>query len=261
MGLFLHEMKRDRLSLLIWTLAISFMLVVSIVIYPEMATQVDEINHMFSDMGAFTEAFGMDSINFGEFMGYFAVECGNVLGLGGAFYAAISGITKLSGEEKNRTVEFLLSHPISRRRVVFTKLVSLAANLVILNAAVAACVTGGVLMIGESADAGKMALIFFSYFLMQVEIALITFAISAFISRGGIGIGIGIAFFMYFMSLVTNLIDSLEFLRYLTPFGFTDAARIIESNSLEWKYVASGAVFTCVSTALAFVKYERKDIA
>jgi ABC-2 type transport system permease protein len=53
-------------------------------------------------------SFGMDKLNFGEFMGYFGIECGNVLGLGGALFAALAGISALAKEEKDRTAEFLL---------------------------------------------------------------------------------------------------------------------------------------------------------
>ena len=96
MTLFFHELKRGRLSLAIWSVAIAFMLGVCVIIYPEMSSQMGDISEMFADMGSFSAAFGMDQINFGEFMGYFGIECGNVLGLGGAFFAAILGISALA---------------------------------------------------------------------------------------------------------------------------------------------------------------------
>ena len=81
MTVYKHELKRAKISLLIWTAAISFMLGVCILIYPEMKTQMSDISAMFADMGSFSAAFGMDRINFGSFIGFFGVECGNVLGL------------------------------------------------------------------------------------------------------------------------------------------------------------------------------------
>ena len=86
MTIFFHELKRGKISLLIWSLAIAFMLGVCVLIYPEMKTQMGDISAMFADMGSFSAAFGMDKINFGSFIGFFGVECGNVLGLGGAFF-------------------------------------------------------------------------------------------------------------------------------------------------------------------------------
>ena len=102
MTVFFHELKRGRISLLIWSAAIAFMLAICVIIYPEMKSQMGDISAMFADMGSFSEAFGMDKINFGSFTGFFGVECGNVLGLGGAFFAAIIGISALSKEEKEQ---------------------------------------------------------------------------------------------------------------------------------------------------------------
>ena len=64
----------------------------------------------------------MDRLNFGTLIGFYAIECGNVLGLGGAFYAALCAAAILSKEEKERTAEFLLTHPVSRIRIITEKL-------------------------------------------------------------------------------------------------------------------------------------------
>ena len=106
-----HELWQGKNTLLIWTAILAVMLGVCILIYPEMAVQMEDITDMFANMGSFSAAFGMDRISFGEFMGFFSVECGNVLGLGGAFLSALLGISALAKEEKEQTAEFLLTHP------------------------------------------------------------------------------------------------------------------------------------------------------
>ena len=73
---------------------------------------MEGINEVFASMGAFTAAFGMDRLNFGTLVGFYAIECGNVLGLGGAFYASLCAVSMLSKEEKEKTAEFLFTHPI-----------------------------------------------------------------------------------------------------------------------------------------------------
>ena len=166
MTIFLHEFKRNRLSIIIWSLALSFMLGVCVLIYPEMASQMEEMSDMFADMGNFTAAFGMDQLNFGEFMGYFGIECGNTLGLGGAFFAAITGIAILSKEEKYGTADFLLSHPISRKRIITEKLGSVIAQIIILNVTVVAVTFATVLMIGEQPDVKTMFLLFSSLLIL-----------------------------------------------------------------------------------------------
>ncbi len=261
MTLFLHELKRSRVSLIVWTVVLSFMLGVCIIIYPEMSSQMGEVSEIFSNMGEFSSAFGMDELNFGEFMGYFGVECGNTLGIGGAIFAALAGISALAKEEKDRTAEFLLTHPISRAQVVFAKLLSVFCQILIMNAVIVAVTSLGALLIGEEPDMKVFFLLLLSYFLMQTEIAAITFCISAFIKNGGLGIGLGVAMAFYFTNIVSNLMDELEFLKYITPFGYTDSAFIIKESTLEFKYLAVGGVFAIISVLIAFWKYQRKDIA
>lgn len=256
-----HEMRQGRNSLIIWTAVTAFMLGVCILIYPEMSKQMDGISKAFANMGGFSAAFGMDKINFGEFIGFFGVECGNVLGLGGAFFAALTGISALSKEEREHTAEFLLTHPVSRQSVVVQKLISVVVQIVILNAAVV-CVTAlSTMMIGEEPEVKPLALMFAAYFAMQLETAAICFGISAFIGRGGLGLGLGLAAAFYFLNIVANLTESAEFLKYITPFGYTDSADIIGSGSVEIRYLAVGIVFMITGIGAAFWKYRRKDIS
>lgn len=261
MTVFKHELRQGRSALIIWTAAISFMLGVCIVIYPEMSTQMGDISAMFADMGSFSQAFGMDRINFGEFLGFFGVECGNVLGLGGAFFAALLGISALAKEEKEHTAEFLLTHPVSRTRVITEKLCAVIAQIVILNLAVIAVTALSVLIIGEEADIKTLAMLFSAFFLMQLEVAAVTFGISAFLRRGSLGIGLGLAAVFYFMNIVANLIDETKFLKYITPFGYTESADIIADGALNGGYLAVGMALAAIGVILAFWKYGRKDIS
>lgn len=261
MTVFKHELRQGRSALIIWTAAISFMLGVCIVIYPEMSTQMGDISAMFADMGSFSQAFGMDRINFGEFLGFFGVECGNVLGLGGAFFAALLGISALAKEEKEHTAEFLLTHPVSRTRIIAEKLCAVIAQIVILNLAVIAVTALSVLIIGEEADIKTLAMLFSAFFLMQLEVAAVTFGISAFLRRGNLGIGLGLAAVFYFMNIVANLIDETKFLKYITPFGYTESADIIADGALNGGYLAVGMALAAIGVILAFWKYGRKDIS
>ena len=261
MTVFKHELRQGRSTLIIWTAAISFMLGICVVIYPEMSAQMEDVSAMFADMGSFSQAFGMDRINFGEFLGFFGVECGNVLGLGGAFFAALLGISALAKEEKEHTAEFLLTHPVSRTRVITEKLSAVIAQIVILNLVVIAVTALSVLIIGEEADIKTLAMLFSAFFLMQLEVAAVTFGISAFLRRGSLGIGLGLAAVFYFMNIVANLIDETKFLKYITPFGYTESADIIADGALNGGYLAVGMALAAIGVILAFWKYGRKDIS
>jgi ABC-2 type transport system permease protein len=260
MTLYIHELKRGKPALIIWTAVLSFMLGLCILIYPEMAAQIDEVSAIFSDMGSFSAAFGMDQLSFGEFGGYFGIECGNTLGIGGGLFAALLGISALAQEEGERTAEFLLCHPVSRMYVFRQKLAAVVTRILIHNLLVAVLSLGAMAVIGESLGAKTLLLLFGSYTLMELEIACLTFALSAYLRKNSLAIGLALAMGLYFGNLLSNLVEELKFLKYLTPYAYTDPAYILNEGSLPWKYLLTGAVLSIIALTPAAIHYRRKDI-
>lgn len=260
MTLVKHELRQGRNSFIIWTVSIAFLMIVCIFLFPEMKDEMNDVSDMFASMGSFSAAFGMDRINFGTLMGFYSVECGNILGLGGAFFAAFTAISILAKEEKERTAEFLLTHPVGRVRVITEKLAAVLIQIVLMNAVIWGLSVTSIAMIGEEIPWKELSLLHLAYFLMQIELAGICFGGSAFLRRGSIGIGLGIAAMMYFLNIIANISESAEFLRYITPFAYTEGADIVANCSLDQTRVLPGMAYAVVGIAAAYWKYRRKDI-
>ncbi len=255
------ELLRGRTSLIIWSLAVAFVLGLCIVIYPQMSSEMGDISSAFASMGDFSAAFGMDRINYAEFNGYFGIECGNILGLGGAFFAALLGVATLAKEQKEHTAEFLLTHPIKRSYVCGMKLLAVMIQVVILNLVSLIVCALCTIAIGEDFFTKSIMLMLLSYLIMHIEIAALTFGISAFIKRGSLGIGIGLAAGFYFMNIISNLIDETKFLKYLTPFGYTESADIITNGQISMEYLACGIAFGVAAVSAAFARFTKKDLS
>ncbi|MCQ2432021.1 MAG: ABC transporter permease [Clostridia bacterium] len=255
-----HELKQGRTNFLVWTFSIAFMLTVCVFLYPEMEGQLEGVNDIFSSMGSFTAAFGMDRLNFGTLIGYYAVECGNVVGLGGAFYAALVAVRILAKEEKDKTAEFLLSHPISRARIVTEKLLSVFIEITAMNLILLVLSAASMFIIGEDIPTKEVLLLHLAYYLLQLELMGICFGISAFLRRGSLGIGLGIAAVMYMINLISNITEKTAFLKYITPFGYCDGADIVTNGSLDVPMLSIGMAIGIVGIVCAYVRYTRKDI-
>jgi hypothetical protein len=163
-------------------------------------------------------------------------------------------------EEKERTAEFLMTHPVSRNRVITEKLVSVFAIILVLNIIVFICSAGSILAIKEEADWTPILLLHIAYLLMQFEIAGICFGISAFLRKSGLGIGIGIACLMYFLNIIANISEDAKFLKYITPFGYTEGSDIINDVTLKTEYVIPGMIIMVIGIISAYIKYTKKDI-
>lgn len=260
MTLVRHELRQGRTALLIWTAAVSLLLAVCLFLFPEMKGQMDGVSDVFAAMGSFTEAFGMDRLNFGTLIGFYAVECGNVLGLGGAFFAALCAVGSLSKEEKGKTAEFLLTHPVSRARVLTEKLLAVLLQITVMNAVVYAVSVSAIAAVGEAVPWKELNLLHLAYYLMQLELASVCFGVSAFLRGGGAGVGLGLAVMMYFLNLIANITDEAAFLKYFTPFGYCEGANIVSDGRLNGTLIAVGAIVALGGVSAAYLKYTKKDI-
>ena len=260
MTLIRHELKRAWKSTTIWTCAIGTFIVICLFMYPEMKSQTDSISSLFSSMGAFSSAFGLDILDYGSLKGFYGIECGSILGLGGALFAALAGITALAGEEKEGTAEFLLTHPLSRNEIVTKKLIAVMIQIVALNVVVYLMAVGSMAAVGEAVLWKEVSLLHLAFFLLQVEIACICFGISACLWRGGIGIGLGLAIALYFINILANLTKDADVLKYLTPFGYADGSDVITHCAINGTRLLIGMGFAACGLILAYVRYNRKDI-
>ena len=260
MTLVKHELRQGKTSFLIWTASVGFLLAICIFLFPEMKEQMDGVNDIFASMGSFTEAFGMDRLHFGTLIGFYAVECGNILGLGGAFYASLCAVGILSKEEKDKTAEFLLTHPVSRKRVLTEKLIAVLIQITAMNIIIYALAVGSIAAVGEAIPWREISLLHLAYYLLQLELAGICFGISAFLHKGSIGVGLGMAVMMYFLNLIANIADAAAFLKYITPFGYCETADIVSNGRLDSTLVMIGAVMGICGIMIAYLKYTKKDI-
>ena len=255
-----HELRQGRTAFALWTGSIAFLLAVCLFLFPEMKGQMAAAGRLFAAMGRFAAAFGMDRLNIGTLTGYYALECGSILGLGGAFFASLTGVSALAKEERDHTAEFLLTHPLSRARVVSEKLAAVLVQIAAMDIILLALALLSVRLIGEAIPWKEMLLLHGAYCLLHAELAGVCFGLSAFLCRGGAGLGMGLAAGMYFLELIANMSDKAAFLRCVTPFAYCEAADILAAGKLDAGPAAVGALLTCAGVAAAYGRYCKKDI-
>lgn len=260
MTIFKKELRSGLVSLLVWTLVIGGLMAVCVGLYPSMEGSMGDMSALFADMGDFSAAFGLDKLPFGTIMGFYGTECGNILGLGGAFFAALTAMGLLAGEEGGHTAEFLLTHPVSRTRVAGEKLAALAAMILALNLICFACGAGGILAIGEEAEWGELLRYHGAVLLMHLEVGGLCFGLSSLLRWSSFGLALGLAVLLYFLGLLINLDAGLEPLRFVTPYYYADAARVFSGESLTAPLLA-GCAWGLLGAGAGLRRYARKDIS
>lgn len=261
MRLFIHEWKQNTKGLMIWAFSVAFMIFICMMLFPQMKTQADSVSEMFAQMGGFTSAFGMDQVSMGDVKGFFAIECGNILALGGAMFSALLGIGMLAKEEGLHTAEFLLTHPISRRKILVEKLAAMYTLLVAFYLINFVVTVVSFACVGEKIPWQELAMVYAANLILAVQISSVCYAISAFLKGSMAGAGIGIAIVLYFLNLYGNIDRDVKWARYVTPFSYADATNIIAEKALDAKLIGIGVVIIACSIFAACFQYFKKDIA
>lgn len=260
MTVFRKELRSGALSFLVWSAVVGGLMAVCVGLYPSFSDSMGDVSNLFAGMGDFSAAFGLDKLQFGTILGFYGTECGNILGLGGAFYAAVTAMGLLAGEEGGHTAEFLLTHPVSRLRIAAEKLAALAVLVIGLNLICFACGAGGILAIGEEVEWEDLLRYHGALLLMQLEIGGLCFGLSSLLRRGGLGLGMGLAALLYFAGLLLNLDQGLDWLRFVTPYYYADAARLFAGET-QTAPVLAGCALGALGAGFGLWRYTRKDIA
>lgn len=259
MTIFKKELRAGAVSFLVWTAVIGGFMAVCVGLYPSMEGGMGDMSVLFASMGDFSAAFGLDKLEFGTILGFYGTECGNVLGLGGAFFAALTAMGLLAGEEGGHTAEFLLTHPVSRVRIAGEKLAALAVMILALNLVCLACGAGSILAIGKEAAWGDLLRYHGALLLMQLEVGGLCFGLSSLLRRSSFGLAMGLAAGLYFLGLLINLDEDMAFLRFVTPYYYADAARVFAGESLTASILA-GCAWGLLGAAFGLRRYAGKDL-
>lgn len=259
--MYLYEMKKGIKSLLIWSLAVGLMGLFCILLFSGMEEQMADMAGSFSDLGAFSDAFGMSTLSIATLEGFFATEVGTIHALGSCMFAASLGITLLSKEEDGHTAEFTFTLPLSRSKVLTAKLCAMICHLVLFTLLCGGLYWCGILAVGEEMDFNKFVVYMASQFFMNLEVAGICFLFSALNRKNKMGLGIGLALTLYVYDLMARVVPDLKDTQFLTPFAFSNASEIF-SNTLEpERALAFGSLLLVGSLMAAYAIYLKRDLA
>lgn len=256
-----YEIRRNKNTTLIFTLICTGMLFFVMAVYPLFKDMLGDMTDMMAELGAFSEMFSMDKLDYGSAQDYYATEGGAMLSLCGSILAALLGGSMLGREEGERTGEWLLTHPVGRGKVFAGKLLAVATLLFGMNLVCAVGTGLSFPMIGESLNVKSFVLFFVSQFVMHMEIACISMLISSFMRRSAGFIGLGVALVMYFLYLIASALEELEAITYITPFAYCDPAKIFSDGCIDMVRMCIGIAAATLFGLTAFIRWCRKDIA
>jgi ABC-2 type transport system permease protein len=262
MNIFVRELKANLKSLLIWGVIVILFVTIGASKFsayyenPEMLAILDELPP------AVLAAFNFQALNLTTVSGFFGVMF-TYFALILSIAAAMWGSDIISKEERDKTIEFSLTLPVTRGRLVTAK--SLAA---LVNCIGLLLITWGASLISaaryqpDSNFYEFLALCMLAIFLMQ----LVFLAIGVFLGcamkqyRRVSSLAVSLLLGTYFLSIISALNKDLDFLKYFSPFKYFDAVVMLNESRLDGTFVGLSLAIVLASMAGAYVTYARRDL-
>ena len=260
-AIFKQELKLNLKSLLIWALTVGGLGFICVMMYKSMEGDVMEMADSFSNMGAFSEAFGMSTLSIATLAGFFATEVGTVHGLGSAMFAAFLASCMLSKEEDGHTGEFLYSLPVSRWKVVTSKCLAVIVNLILFTVICGVFYVMGFVCLGEDVLWEELIRFLFSMLFMNVEVAVLALLVSAVSQRNRMGVGLGIALVLYVSDITGRVVPDMKDYLFVEPFSFTNASEIFAGIDAPEYSIPIAAAVTIAALAATYAVYLKRDLA
>ena len=255
------ELKLNLKSFLIWSLSVGLLGLGCILLYQSMQGEMKDMADAFSNMGAFSDAFGMSTLSIATLKGYFATEVGAVHGLGGGMFAAILAISMLSKEEEGHSGEFLFSLPVSRTKVIAAKGLCVAIYLVLFTLVCGILYASGFAGLGEELPTAQLVTFMVRQMLMNFEVAGICFAISSLSWKNRMGMGIALGMLFYFYDVIGRVVPDLKDYLFVGPYSYVNAAEIFTDADTPVKAIVLGIIVTVCGVIFAFWYYNKRDLA
>jgi len=209
-------------------------------------------------------AFGASLDIFTNVLGFYTARNTMFILLLGGFFSIFLAGKILSQEEHEKTAEFLLTKPVTRSEVLWSKLAAFFSLLVILNIII--LITGYIsieIFKGDSEYSLTAFLIHTFYcFLLMLTFGAVGLFLSLWIKRGRptTNISIGIVIGGYFIDALSKITPKLEKIGYLSPFKFVDSSVLSPDYGLIWWRLLYFLGISLLLFTLTFIIYKKKDI-
>lgn len=262
MRMYFRELKAGIKSLLIWTAVVALLIIVAMGKFAAFHGNPESLAILDTMPPQLLDALSMRAFNLTTLEGFFGIMF-VYFALMGAMAAALWGSEAIAKEERERTVEFTLVLPVSRRQIVTAKLLAALTNC-----ALFVLFTWLISVITVRSYAPEKTLFDF----LRLEMLAMFMIELVFLSMGTLlacasktprrvgSMAIGLILGLYFLSFFAGMHEKLTWIKYLTPFGWFNASEFFRSGRFEPYALVLTGVTVVIFLFTAYFTYDRRDL-
>ena len=262
MNIFLRELKSNLRSLIIWGLIILLFIWIGTSKFAGYVENPEILAILDGLPPAMLAALNMDAFNlttptgfFGAMFSYFVLLV--------SISAAMWGSDIISKEERDKTVEFALTLPVTRGKVVTAKILAALVNCIgLLLITWAASLISLTPYEPDSEFYTFLSLSMLALFIVQMIFLAVGVLLGCAMKqyKRASAVAVSLLLGTYFLSVISELSENLEFLKYFSPFAYFDPAVLLRESRLELGYVALSVGIIAVCLVGAYLTYSKRDL-
>jgi len=263
MNIFKRELKATRKATIVWCFAIIAMIAGGMGKYAGLTNSSASLNEFMDSLPeSLLNLMGISSLDITTAMGFYGVlflYIAIILGI----HAIMLGANIIAKEEIDKTSEFLMVKPVSRKKIITMKLLASLVNLILLN--VISFFSSYVMVNYFSKNTSithDMLLLTLGLFILQL-IFMSVGSLMATIKKHSKSVGAaatGVLLVSFLLSMIINMNEHLNIFKYITPFKYFEATAIINGNGFEsiFYFLSFVVISLCLIGTYHF--YEKRDL-
>jgi ABC-2 type transport system permease protein len=265
MNLFLKEMRRNSLNLLLWMIVISLLISVTMSVYPAFLKNQSKVMGMMSLVPKSALQFkGISNLSdLLSVLGFYAANNVIYMMVLGSIYAIVLSSNILLKEEYNKTAEFLFTRPLLRRDIFFSKLAVIFLHIFLLNAVTALVGLVCMELVKKGPFSVKAFLILSVYtLLLNALFGAMGLLMSTLVKRPKpiTAFSIGLVIIFYFIYTLSKITESATKIGFLSPFKYVNIDAVNPAYGLNTWHLLYFIGISLILTAISFRLFIRKDI-
>jgi ABC-2 type transport system permease protein len=260
MNIIRHEFKSNLKSFIIWVISLGLLFYVASFEF-EMFQNDPQINEIFESFGGLFDAIG-GVPDLSTAVGYLSLVSLYIY-IPLAIYSAMLGSGIISKEEKNKTAEYLFTLPVSRTKVITSKLIVSVTYTIVINILLMfVCFFAFGTLSNEPETFNTFLLnLGIGVLLTQMIFLSLGMVLASLLKNykrsGGITVGVVIGTFM--ISMLIGLAEAAEPLKYFTPFQYFPSSDMIE-GTFEPVFIIITVIIVISSFSGLFFFYKKRDL-
>ncbi len=263
MNVFMREMRANRKSLIIWSIGVFLLVSSGMGKYAGLSASGQSINNLLEQMpNSLKVIMGLGTFDLSTVIGYYGVLFIYLVVMA-AIHAVMLGANIISKEERDKTAEFLFVKPISRNKVITSKIIAVLVNVGIFNLVTLFSSFFMVRIYSNGEEViGDIIILMTGMFILQLIFLFIGTAIAAISKnpKSAAALSTGILLISFMLSIAIDINERIENLKYITPFKYYEAKNLLFDGGFEAIYVILSALIIAVLFSVTYVFYKKRDL-